>query len=71
MASPASPRHEWQPNSKTAPAIGVAVAKLPSDPALAERQMKAEEVNSPVYAAPFATYIVRILSTQRAAVRVS
>ena len=38
-------RHQWQPNSATAQAIEVAVAKLLSDPAqaaLAERQMKKE-----------------------------
>ena len=35
-------RHEWQPNSKTAPEIEAAVAKILSDPAqakLAEQQM--------------------------------
>ena len=37
-------RHEWQPNSKTAQAIEVALAELLSDPeqaTLAERQMQA------------------------------
>ena len=42
-------RHEWQPNSKVAQAIEVAVAKLLSDPtqaALAERQMAGETPSS-------------------------
>ena len=39
-------RHEWQPNSKTAQAIEVAVAKLLSDPKqaeLAEQQMEKDQ----------------------------